>query len=86
MKYKSFILATCILFSSAGTISAKGKKVLSWLDATVKAKTEIQAKLKEKKNVRIFFLDTKRTKAGTFHRKCGRYEKTCISNHRWSRR
>lgn len=49
MKYKSFILATCILFSSAGTISAKGKKVLSWLDATVKAKTEIQAKLKEKK-------------------------------------
>ncbi|MCQ1545952.1 SUMF1/EgtB/PvdO family nonheme iron enzyme [Bacteroides clarus] len=49
MKYKSFILVTYILFSSAGTISAKGKKVISWLDATVKAKTEIQTKLKEKK-------------------------------------
>ena len=48
MKYKSFILVTYILFSSAGTISAKGKKVISWLDATVKAKTEIQTKLKEK--------------------------------------
>ena len=44
-----FILVTYILFSSAGTISAKGKKVISWLDATVKAKTEIQTKLKEKK-------------------------------------
>lgn len=49
MKYRSFILVTYILFSSAGTISAKGKKVISWLDATVKAKTEIQTKLKEKK-------------------------------------
>lgn len=49
MKYKNFILVTCILLSSAGTISARGKKVISWLDATVKAKTEIQTKLKEKK-------------------------------------
>ena len=49
MKYKSFILVTYILFSLFGTISAKGKKVISWLDATVKAKTEIQTKLKEKK-------------------------------------
>ena len=49
MKYRSCILVACLLLSSCGTLFAKGKKTSSWLDATVEAKTEIQAKLKKKK-------------------------------------
>lgn len=47
MKYKSKLLAVCFLLSSIGVSGAGNKKVETWLDASVKAKTELQAKLKK---------------------------------------
>ena len=47
MKYRSKLLAVCFLLSSIGASGAGAKKVETWLDASVKAKAELQAELKK---------------------------------------
>ena len=47
MKYGSKLLAMGLLLSSLSLSAAGPKKVETWLDASVKAKTELQAKLRQ---------------------------------------
>ena len=71
MKYRSKLLAVCFLLSSIGASGAGAKKVETWLDASVKAKAELQAELKKsgmpivsqwmkrKQNAETFIVDVK---------------------------
>ena len=47
MKYRSKLLAVCFLLFSIGASGAGTKKAETWLDASVKAKTELQAELRK---------------------------------------